>query len=115
VAPILSGFVLDLAGARHHRFDLGAAAHYRADAVDRDVLDLVAAVADPKLPVDFNRLALRASCRGAAATSSLLVPPPECAVGSAMPPLPAPNSACAPWRGARHASSAQRASTTRIS
>jgi hypothetical protein len=40
VAPILSGFVLDLAGARHHRFDLGAAAHYRADAVDRDVLVL---------------------------------------------------------------------------
>ena len=47
-------------GARHHRFDLGAAAHSRADAVDGDIQDLVAAVADPELPVHFNRLTLRA-------------------------------------------------------
>ena len=48
------------AGMGHHRFDLGAAAHCRADAVNRDVQDLVPAAADPELPVHFNGRALRA-------------------------------------------------------
>ena len=38
--------------------------------------------------------------------------PPECAAGSAIPPLPAPSSACVRWRRVRRGSSARRTSTS---